>query len=74
MRSITFAQLSLGGAHVADKEARRRLVEVGETVTNHILSGRVSVPVTSVVSLDQVEGCLSQMLQANTTGKIVLRL
>lgn len=49
MKSISIAQLALGGGHNGGLRARLRLKEVGEVVTQMILRGELSVPVTEVV-------------------------
>jgi NADPH2:quinone reductase len=74
MKSITIAQVSLGGAHSGGLRARRRLQSIGEEVTQMILENLVEVPVTSIVSIEEVGGCLVEMLKANSTGKIVMSL
>jgi NADPH2:quinone reductase len=73
LKSIVFCQISLGGAHNAGIEARKRLVTCGETVTDLILQGMLTVPVTKTITLEEVPETLQSMLSANNTGKIVLK-
>jgi NADPH:quinone reductase-like Zn-dependent oxidoreductase len=74
MKSITIAQVALGGSHKGGLKARNRLRAIGEAVTAMILKGDLEVPVTSVIPLESTADALKEMLKANTTGKIVMSL
>ena len=54
MKSITIAQLALGGGHNGGLKARQRIKAIGEVVTELIVNKQLSVPVTSVVGLEGV--------------------
>ncbi len=74
LMSHVFCQVSLGAAHGQGLAPRRRLVACGKAVTELVLLGRIEVPVTKVISLEDVGTTLKEMLTANNTGKIVLKM
>jgi NADPH:quinone reductase len=74
LSSHTFCQVSLGAAHGRGLGPRQRLKACGERVTELLLQNRLQVPVTKVISLEEIPDTLKAMLAANNTGKIVLKL
>lgn len=74
--SHIWAQLALGGAHSGGLAARRRLQATGEAVTKLILSGDLEVPLTKVIqgNFDECADVLTEMLKANSKGKMVLQM
>lgn len=74
LSSYVYCQISLGAAHRRGLEPRKRLIACGRAVTDLVLQGKLQVPVTKIVSLEEVADTLKAMLAANNTGKIVLKL
>ena len=75
MNNITFSQVSLGAAYNASPENKVRFLRtVGEEVTQLILDNRLVAPLLHTIALEEVPSTLKAMLNANTTGKIVLKL
>ncbi len=74
LMSYVYCQISLGAAHRRGLDARKRLIAVGNLVTELVIQGKLQVPVTKVIGLEEVPSTLSEMISANNTGKIVLRL
>ena len=73
-RGVSFSQVSLGAAHRADDVARSRLVSLAEATMDAIVDGRVHVPVSRVITLEEAPGVLADMVHAHTRGKIVVRV
>jgi len=69
-----YCQIALGAAHGRGLEPRKRLIACGRIVTDLVLEGKLIVPVTKIVKLEEVADTLKTMLAANNTGKIVLKL
>jgi NADPH:quinone reductase-like Zn-dependent oxidoreductase len=74
LMSHVFCQVSLGAAHGQGVGPRKRLLACGKAVTDLVLQGKIEVPVTKVISLEEVGITLQEMLAANNTGKIVLKM
>ena len=71
MRGVTFAQVTLGGAHGEGERARRKLRQLAQTATDAITENSLTVPVTRTVGLDEIPAALDEMFHAHTAGKVV---
>ncbi len=69
-----FCQVSLGAAHGQGIGPRKRLLSCGKSVTDLVLQGKIEVPLTKRIHLEEIGGMLQEMLAANNTGKIVLEM
>lgn len=75
-RSLGFQQVALGAAYgavgVPGDRARKHMMAIGHEVTRQVLRGDLVMPSLEVITVDQAGAKLTDMLKANTTGKIVL--
>jgi len=73
-RGLSFAQVTLGGAHLQSIGAKQALFELGKQATQLIVESDYFVPITKEISLVEVPFVLEEMLKAHNTGKIVVRV
>ncbi|GAA4408583.1 zinc-binding dehydrogenase [Nibrella viscosa] len=73
-RGLGFHQFSLGSAHQAGERGEALLRQVGETFSKLIEEGTIRVPVTKVVSMEEVGQLLVGMRIQGGRGKIVMKI
>ena len=76
-RSLGFEQLALGAVHQAKGYSgvkhREHMMTIGHKVTQHVINNELQLPILKVIPLELLSVHLIEMLNANTTGKIVLK-
>ncbi|GAA4448060.1 zinc-binding dehydrogenase [Nibrella saemangeumensis] len=73
-RGLGFQQFSLGSAHQAGAAGEALLRQVGQTFSRLVEDGTITVPVTRVVSMDEVAQSLVAMRNQTGRGKVVTAL
>ena len=73
MRGLVFAQVTLGGGHAAVR-SRKQLAQLGASATHIVVDKQFNIPITAEIELSKAPATLSEMIDAHTTGKIVVKM
>lgn len=73
MRGLAFAQVSLGGGHAIER-TRKQLRVIGQQATSIVIGEGFKIPVTAEIELTAAPEALAKMINAHTTGKVVVKL
>jgi hypothetical protein len=73
MRGLSFAQVTLGGGHAIER-TRKQLRVIGQQATTIAIEAGFKIPVTAEIEMTSAPESLAQMIDAHTTGKIVVKM
>ncbi len=72
LRGLTFHQLSLGSGHRHGPESASAMIHAGAAFNQQLEQGKIQVPLSQVISIEEVADALESLRRQRTVGKIVM--